>query len=160
MKWCHRRGIATGVISNADERYGDSILPMLGLGDDMNFLTFSKNVGFEKPGKEIFQAAMKQAEPWLCLVNPDKDGDSFNPYCPPLKPEEVLHIGNDFKKDYIGAKNAGFHAALLDRYDEKELAYSWRQKGAPVFKDLIDVVEYLGSEQFELGPPQVSSSLR
>mmetsp|Transcript_14686 Transcript_14686/g.26615 ORF Transcript_14686/g.26615 Transcript_14686/m.26615 type:complete len:205 (-) Transcript_14686:240-854(-) len=160
LKWCHRRGIATGVISNADERYGDSILPMLGLGDDMNFLTFSKTVGFEKPGKEIFQAAMKQAEPWLCLVNPDKDEDSFNPHCPPLKPGEVLHIGNDFKKDYIGAKNAGFHAALLDRYDEKELAYSWRQKGAPVFKDLIDVAEYLGREQFELGPPQASSSLR
>jgi FMN phosphatase YigB (HAD superfamily) len=51
LKWASRRGIATGVISNADERYGDSILPMLGLGDDMQFLTFSKNVGFEKPGK-------------------------------------------------------------------------------------------------------------
>ncbi|KAL7531415.1 hypothetical protein ACHAXR_004024 [Thalassiosira sp. AJA248-18] len=152
LKWCHRRGIATGVISNADERYGDSILPMLGLGDDMRFLTFSRNVGHEKPSEMIFQEAMKQAEPWLCLVKPDTDENSFNS-CPPLKPEEVLHIGNDFKKDYIGAKNAGFHAALLDRYDEKELAYSWRKQGAPVFKDLIDVVEYLGREQFELGPP-------
>ncbi|KAL7525666.1 hypothetical protein ACHAWF_001459, partial [Thalassiosira exigua] len=150
LKWCHRNGIATGVISNADERYGDSVLPMLGLGDDMKFLTFSKVVGHEKPDAKIFKAAMKQAQPWLCLVNPDQRAASPDS-CPPLKPEEVLHIGNDFKKDYVGAKEAGFHAALLDRYDEKELADSWREKGAPVFKDLLDVVEYLGREQFSLG---------
>lgn len=150
LKWCHRRGIATGVISNADERYGDSILPMLGLGDDMRFLTFSKNVGFEKPGREIFQAAMQQAEPWLGIVHLHQNAD-----VPKLKPDEVLHIGNDFEKDYLGARSAGFHAALLDRYDEKELSDSWREKGAPVFKDLIDVVDFLGREQFELGPPAV-----
>ena len=94
LKWCHRHGIATGVLSNADERYGDSILPMLGLGEDIRFLTFSKNVGYEKPNKEIFEAAMNQAEPWLCLVNPGSDDEDTL-----LKPEEVLHIGNDFKKD-------------------------------------------------------------
>ena len=109
----------------------------------MKFLTFSKNVGYEKPGKEIFQAAMKQAEPWVRLVNCNNsmtDADSMNLSCPPLKPEEVLHIGNDFKKDYLGAKNAGFHAVLLDRYNEKERTQWWREQGAPVFKDLIDVV--------------------
>ena len=121
---------------------------MLGLGDEMKFLTFSKNVGREKPHGKIFEAAMEQAEPWLCLAE-GEDASS----CPPLKPEEVLHIGNDYTKDYLGAKDAGFHAALLDRYDEKELAYSWGVLGVPVFKDLLDVVEYLGREQFELGPP-------
>lgn len=155
LKWCQRRGIVTGVISNADERYGDSILPMLGLGDDMRFLTFSKNIGHEKPEKEIFESAMKQAEPWLCLV---RDGGESPASCPPLKPEEVLHIGNDFNKDYVGAREAGFHAALLDRFDEKELARSWKEKGAPVFKDLIDVVGYLGHEQFHFGPPTVGPS--
>ena len=85
-----------------------------------------------------------EAEPWLNLV----DGEDS-----PLQPNnEVLHIGNDFKKDFQGAKNAGFHAVLLDRYDETELAKSWKEQGAPVFKDLIDVVEYLGREQFEFGP--------
>ena len=87
---------------------------------------------------------MGQAEPWLNLV----DGEDS----PPLQPNEVLHIGNDFTKDFQGAKNAGFHAVLLDRYDETELAKSWKEQGAPVFKDLIDVVEYLGREQFEFGP--------
>eukprot|EP00569_Conticribra_weissflogii_P004283 CAMPEP_0171339764 /NCGR_PEP_ID=MMETSP0878-20121228/8137_1 /TAXON_ID=67004 /ORGANISM="Thalassiosira weissflogii, Strain CCMP1336" /LENGTH=346 /DNA_ID=CAMNT_0011841717 /DNA_START=193 /DNA_END=1233 /DNA_ORIENTATION=+ len=150
LKWAHRRGISCGVISNADERYGDSILPMLGLGDDMQFFCFSKNVGFEKPHKKIFEAAISEAEPWLCLEKWMGTGSQAGERTP-LKPEEILHIGNDFKKDYVGAKEAGFHAVLLDRYDEKELADSWREGGAPVFKDLIDVVEYLGREQFELG---------
>jgi putative hydrolase of the HAD superfamily len=145
LQWCHRRGIACGVISNADERYGDSILPMLGLGEVMQFLTFSKNIGFEKPHPSIFDAAIHEAEPWLCLDNSDLIDAS------PLKPEEVLHIGNDYNKDYIGATEAGFHALLLDRFNEKDLANSWREGGARVFKDLIDVVEYLSREQFELG---------
>ena len=37
LKWCHRRGIATGVTSNADERYGDSILPMLWVNSNYLF---------------------------------------------------------------------------------------------------------------------------
>lgn len=150
LKWCHRRGIATGIISNADERYGDSILPMLDLGEEIRFCTFSKNVGYEKPSRRIFEAAMKQAEPWLCLANSDNVEGS----CPPLKPDEVLHIGNDFKKDYVGATDAGFHAILLDRYGETELSDSWRQQGAIVFQDLIDVAEYLGREQFQFGLPR------
>ena len=144
LKWCMRHGIACGVLSNADERYGDSILPMLGLSDHMQFFTFSKNVGVEKPGKEIFDAAIQDAQPWLCLGNKRSDIKQ-------LMPEEVLHIGNDYQKDYVGATSAGFHAVLLDRYDEKEVAKSWRVGGAPVFKDLIDVVEWLGREQYELG---------
>jgi putative hydrolase of the HAD superfamily len=144
LKWCKRHGIACGVISNADERYGDSILPMLGLLDHMQFLTFSKNVEVEKPHKEIFDAAILDAQPWLCLGNETR---------PDIKliPGEVLHIGNDFQKDYVGATEAGFHAVLLDRYDEKEVAQSWRERGALVFNDLIDVVEWLGREQYELG---------
>ena len=145
LHWCHRRGIACGVISNADERYGDAILPMLGIRESMQFLTFSKNVGWEKPHKNIYKAAIEEAQPWLCL------GNSNVMDVEPLKPEEILHIGNDYQKDYVGATEAGFHAVLLDRFDEKDVANEWREKGAPVYKDLIDVVEFLGREQFELG---------
>jgi REG-2-like HAD superfamily hydrolase len=145
LNWCHRRGIACGVISNADERYGDSILPMLGLREAMQFLTFSKNVGYEKPHRKIFETALKEAEPWLCLEK------SYALEADPLRPEEILHIGNDFQKDFVGATEAGFHAVLLDRFDETEVASEWRANGARVYKDLIDVVEFLGREQFELG---------
>ena len=119
----------------------------------MRFLTFSKNVGYEKPSKEIFHAAIKQAEPWLCLVDPGRNEGTLDS-CPPLQPQEVLHIGNDFTKDFVGAKEAGFHAVLLDRYNEQELAKTWRERGAHVYNDLMDVVEHLGREQFQLGPPR------
>lgn len=118
---------------------------MLDLRESMQFLTFSKNVGYEKPNAKIFEAAVREAEPWLCLGKADAlEAD-------PLKPSEILHIGNDFQKDFVGATEAGFHAVLLDRFDETDVASEWRANGAFVCKDLIDVVEHLGREQFELG---------
>ena len=41
LKWAKRNGLVCGVLSNADERYGDSILPMLGLThDELQFQCF------------------------------------------------------------------------------------------------------------------------
>ena len=41
LKWAKRNGLVCGVLSNADERYGDSILPMLGLSyDELQFQCF------------------------------------------------------------------------------------------------------------------------
>ena len=40
---------------------------------------------------------------------------------------------------------------MMDRYGEEELAAEWRRRGAPVFKDLLDVVEFLGRSECELG---------
>lgn len=65
----------------------------------------------------------------------------------PLLPSEVLHIGNDYEKDYVGARDAGFHAILLDRFQD-EVADEWKQKGAPVFEDLMDVIMYAAKEGF------------
>jgi len=132
LKWAQRRGLICGVLSNADERYGDSILPMLGLThDELQFQAFSKDLKFEKPDGRAFIAAIKQGEPFL----PSEE------IC---QPAEVLHIGNDFQKDFEGARRMGIHAVLLDRYDEEERAAEWRRRGAPVFTDLLDVVEFLG----------------
>jgi FMN phosphatase YigB (HAD superfamily) len=105
---------------------------MTGLAEDLSFMCFSKEVGVEKPDARIFEAARKAAEPWLEAHNSSKE---------PLLPSEVLHIGNDYEKDYVGAREAGFHAVLLDRFQD-EAANEWRQNGAPVFSDLIDVVMY------------------
>jgi FMN phosphatase YigB (HAD superfamily) len=62
-----------------------------------------------------------------------------------------LHIGNDFNKDFEGARLFGEHAVLLNRYGEHELASEWRRRGAPVFLDLLDVVEFLGRSNCQLG---------
>jgi len=144
LKWAHRRGIICGVVSNADERYGDSILPMLDLADKLSFMVFSKEVGVEKPSRQIYEAAVHAAEPWLMR------SARWGPDAAPLIPSEVLHIGNDFEKDYLGAKEAGFQAVLIDRFKNGE-GEEWKERGAPVFSDLIDVVEYFAREGF-IGP--------
>ncbi len=139
LRWARRNHIACGVLSNADERYGDSILPMLGLThDELQFQCYSKDHKLEKPDPRFFMAVMKRAQPWLSSDDP-------------LLPSEVLHIGNDFSKDFEGARTAGLHAALLDRYDEPYQTEEWKRRGVPVFKDLIDLVEYLGRSDCTLG---------
>ena len=60
-------------------------------------MVFSKEVGEEKPQKKIFEAAVHAAEPWL--VKEKRWGKK----AAPLIPSEVLHIGNDFDKDFLGA---------------------------------------------------------
>lgn len=142
LRWARRNGVVCGVLSNADERYGDSILPMLGLIDELSFLCFSKDLGVQKPDPRAFQAILKEAEPWLPRGAVEHEE---------LIPSDILHVGNDYRKDFEGARSSGMHAVLLDRYDEHDLADEWRRRGAPVFKDLLDVVEFLGRSGTKLG---------
>jgi len=139
LRWARRNGIVCGVLSNADERYGDSILPMLGLThDELQFQCFSKDLQIDKPNARAFLAAIQTGEPFL-------------PTSEPLDPSNVLHIGNDFQKDFEGARRSGMHAALLNRYKETELANEWKRRGVIVFRDLLDVVEFLGRSNCTLG---------
>jgi REG-2-like HAD superfamily hydrolase len=139
LRWAKRNRIVCGVISNADERYGDSILPMLGLThDELQFQCYSKDFSLEKPDGRFFYAAMKQADPWLTSDDP-------------LLASHVLHVGNDYSKDFEGARRAGMHAVLLDRYQQGELTEEWRRRGALVFEDLIDIVNFLGRSNCRLG---------
>ena len=105
---------------------------------ELQFQVFSKDLKIEKPDPRAFMATLERGKPFL------PSGD-------PLEPSNVLHIGNDFRKDFEGARHVGLHAVLLDRYEENELASEWRRRGAPVCKDLLDVVEFLGRSGCELG---------
>lgn len=58
----------------------------LGIEQDVAFLVTSEEVGEEKPGRPIFEEAIR------------KTGASL---------QEVIFVGDDLKKDYLGAKNFG-----------------------------------------------------
>lgn len=160
LNWANRSGLVTGVLSNADERYGDSILPMLGITlDELQFTCFSKDYKLEKPDPRFFHTAIQRALPFIIALQGNhayrdrkyqrEDGTlDASRIC---HPSEVLHIGNDFAKDFEGARNAGIHCVLLDRYGEEEKAAEWKRRGAPVLKDLLDVVEFLGRANCRLG---------
>lgn len=131
---------------------GDSILPMLELThDELQFQCFSKDYGVEKPDSRFFMAAIKDAEASLSDFSSSVEETRRILKDDPLHPSQVLHIGNDFVKDFEGARRVGMHAVLLDRYDEAELAAEWKRRGAVVLKDLMDVVEFVGRSNCQLG---------
>lgn len=85
--------ITIGVISNFDPRLNE-ILQSVKLKNYFDFVLTSYQIGYSKPDKRIFKHALKQCK---TLVSPS----------------EALHIGDDEKKDYEGAKAAGWHAILI-----------------------------------------------
>ena len=90
------------VISNADGKV-DRVLSRCGIADRFESITDSGNVGFEKPRREIFEAA-------LATMN--------------VPAHESLYVGDVYSVDYLGARNAGMQAILLDvagAYRERDL---------------------------------------
>ncbi|BBM97063.1 hypothetical protein MPTK1_1g02750 [Marchantia polymorpha subsp. ruderalis] len=124
LQWIRKQGIVVGVVSNAEHRYRDVILPTLGLnqGSEWDFGVFSGIDGVEKPNPRIYELAMERAG----VQNPD----------------EVLHVGDSYKKDYLPAKSLGMHAVLLDRFKTVE-SKTWKENGATVFPDLIEVEKWI-----------------
>lgn len=104
-----------GVISNFDPRLTE-ILQSVKIKDYFDFIVTSYQFGHSKPDERIFKHALDQCEKFV-------------------KPSEALHIGDDVKKDYEGAKAAGWHALLVseDLKPKQNLAFGH------VFKNLEEL---------------------
>jgi len=59
-----------------------------------------------------------------------------------LERGHVLHIGNSYDADFLGAKNFGFDAILMDRWEDLDLEIM-SAEGVPVAYDFLEVVEYI-----------------
>jgi putative hydrolase of the HAD superfamily len=81
------------VISNFDGRLR-LILQHLGVSKFFTHIFISSEIGADKPDPEIFRRALK-------LID--------------LKPDEVLHVGDDPKRDWEAASAAGLSIFRLDR---------------------------------------------
>jgi len=82
-----------GLISDFDARLR-TVLDAYALGESFARILISSEVGADKPDALIFHAAC--------------EGLGF-------RPEEVLHVGDDPKRDWAGARAAGMQAFELDR---------------------------------------------
>jgi putative hydrolase of the HAD superfamily len=87
------RGLIMGVLSNWDIRFGP-LLEGLKLRTYFDHLVLSSVVGWEKPHRRIFESA-------LDLVG--------------FPAEEVLHVGDNYQQDVVGAQQAGMYAVWLRR---------------------------------------------
>jgi len=103
------------VISNADGRVGQ-VLSRCGIGDCFESVTDSGLIGVEKPRAEIFQAA-------LATLN--------------ARAGESLYVGDVYSVDYVGARNAGMDAVLLD------VAGAYRNRELPRVESLGEFEEWL-----------------
>ncbi len=87
-----RLGYELGVISNFDTRLF-KILQDLSLKSYFDTITISSLVQAVKPSKQIFRYALDEHA---------------------IEPHEAVHIGDNFKEDWEGAIQAGFHGILLN----------------------------------------------
>ena len=86
-------GYRLGVISNASHDLPE-ILRSAGLAQYFDTITYSADVGAEKPHARIFHRALAQAN---------------------VEAERAVHVGDQYEADYLGARNAGLHAVLVTR---------------------------------------------
>ncbi|KAL9010385.1 MAG: hypothetical protein Q9173_004678 [Seirophora scorigena] len=129
-----------GVITNSDARVS-VILTSLGIRTnsrryssnttvnststfDIDSVTLSYDVGFEKPNKNIFDAA-KSLNPF----NAESDSS-------------YLHVGNSLGSDYYGAQKAGWRSVLLDR----DSRYEGIEPNVDRVGDLVSLMQKLTKE--------------
>ncbi|KAL8612769.1 hypothetical protein ACOMHN_033439 [Nucella lapillus] len=86
------------VISNSDHRLY-KVLTELDLRKYFDFVLPSYVIGAEKPDPRIFQRALENAE---------------------VRAEEAVHFGDNKEKDFVGARNVGMMAYLLDQKGARE----------------------------------------
>jgi HAD superfamily hydrolase (TIGR01662 family) len=89
----HGRGYQLGIISNL-RRDMLQICQRLGIGQYVDFVVNSADVGSEKPSASMFQAALERAR---------------------VAPYQAVHVGDQHRSDVLGARRVGIHAVLIDR---------------------------------------------
>lgn len=92
------QSFAIAVISNNDERI-HNILEKHGLLQFMDFVITSRETGYSKPDRRVFDLAIEMASNIL-----DKEINST----------ETIHVGDSVNKDYFAAVKSGCRGLLLD----------------------------------------------
>jgi putative hydrolase of the HAD superfamily len=93
LSYWRQKDIPLGIVSNFDSRIY-SVLDALNLSQYFDSFTVSTEVGVAKPDPLVFQTALAKYS------------------CPP---EQVWHIGDSYKEDYLGATAAGMRAFWIKR---------------------------------------------
>jgi HAD superfamily hydrolase (TIGR01509 family) len=103
------------VISNADGGI-ERVLSRCGIADCFESITDSGIVGVEKPRAEIFEAALTAMR---------------------ARADESLYVGDVYSVDYLGARNAGMQAVLLD------VSGAYRDRDLPRVESLAQLETWL-----------------
>lgn len=118
------RGVILGVISNFDERL-ESILIDLKIRPFFSFVVTSYDFGKEKPDASIFVEALR-------LSNKDRRVNIVS--------QQAIHVGDKIDNDYLGAKNAQWHAFLINH--KQKSMNNMKVCKDDVFQNLQDLREH------------------
>jgi putative hydrolase of the HAD superfamily len=88
------RGLRMGLISNF-EPWLEDLLSDLGMLGYLEVLVISGKESYEKPHPRIYELALERGG---------------------VQPQRALHVGDSPISDYVGARDAGMRAVLLDRW--------------------------------------------
>ncbi|KAF5742865.1 Rhythmically-expressed protein 2 protein putative isoform 1 [Tripterygium wilfordii] len=133
LRWLREKGLTVGLISNAEYRYKDVILPALGLNQK------TRDPSGTLECSPALKVSRNQTQKFIkLLLRFERAGN--------IAPEEPLHICDSMRKDYVLAKSVGMHALLLDRFKTPD-AKEWIKSGAIVLPDLVAVQEMLSPDK-------------
>ena len=93
LRELRRRGFALAVLSDSDPRL-HAILAALGLRGRFDYVGCSYELGAAKPDPRAFGAVRAQ----------------FG-----VRPEQMVHVGDDPGRDFWGPVGSGYHGLLVDR---------------------------------------------
>jgi putative hydrolase of the HAD superfamily len=96
LRSLRRWGKTLAVVSNWDPAL-PTLLAEVGLAEFFAFILPSAEIGVEKPDGRIFSVALQRLG---------------------LEPPEVVHIGDSYEADVVGARAVGITPILLDREDK------------------------------------------
>lgn len=99
MQVIQKEGKTMNILSNTAFIPGSVLRKVLdrhGIGQQFTFQLYSDETGLSKPNKKIFEQVIKTAQ-----------------QIKPLRPEQVLHIGDNAVADIKGAQSAGLQAYLV-----------------------------------------------
>ncbi len=109
------KGIKLGIISNWDRRLPE-LCQELGLSKYMEFIISSALVGSIKPQPEIFELGL------------EKIG---------IEPAQVVHVGDHYYADVLGARNVGIMPVLISRKSD----LNSKDPDCLVIKNLFELIE-------------------
>ena len=100
----------TGAVTN-----GNADLNQIGIHHYFDFYLTSAQVGNSKPHPAIFEATVSQAQ---------------------CRPDQILHVGDDPKRDVLGAKSAGMRTVWVNLKNEE-----WQESITPdvIITDISDL---------------------
>jgi len=104
-----------GIVSNFSHAL-PWICDELGITKKIDFITYSDDVGVEKPEPQIFYDALEKAG---------------------VNPGEVIHVGDSYAADVIGARSVGITPILIIGNNKKEYEY------CICIENLIDILNIM-----------------